>query len=206
MSDSLIRPYRPADRAAVADICIRTGDGGVDATPVYPDPQILPAIFALPYVELEPDLAFVVDHEGTVAGYVLGAADTATFARRFAAEWLPTVADRYPLPVGPPSTPAERMALLLHHPERMVRPELADYPAHLHIDLLPGHQGAGYGRKLITALFAALHAKGVARVHLEMATSNTGARAFYDRVGFHELWRSPAPGTTVLGRSTAPTP
>ncbi len=37
------------------------------------------------------------------------------------------------------------------HPERMLIPELADYPAHLHIRLLPEFQGQGWGRQLATA-------------------------------------------------------
>ncbi|WP_328367664.1 hypothetical protein OHQ88_23470 [Micromonospora zamorensis] len=32
------------------------------------------------------------------------------------------------------------MAHLLHTPEQMVLPELADHPAHLHIDVLPGYR------------------------------------------------------------------
>lgn len=205
MPDPFIRPYRPTDCDAVADICIRTGDAGGDARPRYRDPDVLPAIFVLPYVELEPKFAFVLDDgDGAAVGYVVGAGDTAEFACRFAEEWLPTVADRFPEPTGPASDLDEQMASLLHHPERMARPELADYPAHLHIDLLPGYQGAGFGRRLITTLFAALYAHGVTRVYLDMATSNTAARAFYDRLGFHELWSAPPPGGTVLGRSTAP--
>ena len=65
--------------------------------------------------------------------------------------------------------------------------ELADYPAHLHIDLLPELQGLGFGRRLIDTLRAALAARGVAAVHLGMDAANTGARAFYARLGFHEL-------------------
>lgn len=206
MPDPFIRPCRPTDRAAVADICIRTGHVGEDARPHYRDPDVLPAIFVLPYVELEPQFAFVLDDgTGTAVGYVVGAGDTAEFARRFAEDWLPTVADRFPAPsepVGPESGSDERMIDLLHHPERFVRPELADHPAHLHIDLLPSHQGGGFGRRLLTALFAALHEHGVARVHLGVSSANLRALAFYERIGFHEL--SSTPSGIVLGRSTAP--
>ena len=43
-----IRPYRPSDRAAVDDICIRTADAGRDARGLYKDPTVIPAIFAAP--------------------------------------------------------------------------------------------------------------------------------------------------------------
>jgi ribosomal protein S18 acetylase RimI-like enzyme len=197
-----LRPYRPTDREALYDICVRTGHLGGDSREVYPDPELLPSIFAAPYVELEPDLAFVVDDGERAVGYIVGTADTAAFAQAFRQRWLPRLVDRYPPPAGPPRTPTERMVELLHRPERMVVPALADYPAHLHIDLLPDHQGAGYGRALMTTFLAALRAKGVPRVHLGLAEGNTAARRFYDRMGFTALPVTD-PGVIYLGRSTS---
>ena len=48
MSD--IRPYRPADREAIAAVCLRTAAGGGDATGVYSDDALMPEVYALPYV------------------------------------------------------------------------------------------------------------------------------------------------------------
>ena len=96
------------------------------------------------------------------------------------------------------------MLALHHRPERMVVPELADYPAHLHIDLLPPWQGKGWGRALIAAFLDGLRAAGVPRVHLGMAEQNAAARIFYDRLGFVEL-TVPDPGAVIyLGRETTP--
>jgi ribosomal protein S18 acetylase RimI-like enzyme len=197
-----IRRYRPADRAAVADICVRTGDAGGDSSATYPDPDLLPSIFALPYVEYEPQFAFVLDDGGAAVGYVLGTADTPAFVRWFREHWLPTLVSRYPPPPDPPVTGIDWMVGLLHRPERMLVPEVADYPAHLHIDLLPGYQGAGHGRALMTTFLRALGAAGVARVHLGMDSRNSRARAFYDRLGFHEIAVPDVPGATFLGRDT----
>ncbi|MFB7339049.1 GNAT family N-acetyltransferase [Streptomyces hydrogenans] len=204
---AFVRRYRPSDRAELADICVRTAHEGGDSSGLYPDPELMPVIFAYPYVELEPDFAFVLDDgAGRAVGYVLGAPDTAGFAARFREEWLPEVAARYPAPAGAPTTPAESMAVLLHTPERMVRSELSGYPAHLHIDLLPSWQGKGYGRALMHTLLAALHDRGVATVHLCMVRANTPARAFYDRLGFTQL-NVPDPGPVwYLGRPTTQVP
>lgn len=192
-----IRLFRPTDLGDLRDVCIRTGDSGAEATARYADPSILPAIFAEPYAVLEPDLTFVVDNGTRVVGYVLGTADTASFVKRFRAEWLPTVAARYPASPDP-VTPDQRMACLLHDPEYMLHPEFADYPAHLHIDLLPEAQGAGNGRALMETFWSALRERGVPGVHLAMSTNNTRARAFYDRLGFHELPFDPE-NTACLG-------
>lgn len=202
--DPHVRPYRPSDRAALADICVRTAYEGRDSSSVYPDPELMPSIFAYPYVELEPDFAFVLDDGlGNAVGYVLGAADTPVFAGRFRSQWLPRLTERYPVPVAQARTPTEEMIGLLHSPERMVWDELAAFPAHLHIDLLPPWQGQGWGRTLMNTLLEALHREGVPGVHLCMVRANTSARAFYDRLGFAPL-AVPDPGPVeYLGRTTA---
>jgi ribosomal protein S18 acetylase RimI-like enzyme len=197
-----IRPYRTSDRAAVADVCVRTADNGGDSRSLYPDLDLMPSIFALPYVELEPELAFVLADGDRAVGYVLGCADTPQFARRFRDEWLPRVPQYRPL-TGPAETPAELMIGLLHNPERLVIPEVADYPAHLHIDLLPAYQRAGHGRALMDRLLSTLADRGVPAIHLTMLTSNTPARAFYDRLGFHHIQVPNVEVVTYLGRSTS---
>ncbi|GAA4823687.1 GNAT family N-acetyltransferase [Streptomyces ziwulingensis] len=204
-----VRPYRPEDYPDLDDICVRTGYEGQDSRPHYADPSVLTATFAAPYVHLEPELAFVLDDgTGRAVGYVLGTADTARFAADFRTVWLPRVAGRHPAPESPPGTGTgtgtqdEAIARLLHDPERMIVPELAAYPAHLHIDLLPEWQGRGHGRTLMHTFLRALRERGVPAVHLVMSTANTGARAFYDRLGFHEIEVPEAGASTCLGRTT----
>ncbi|MFJ4523492.1 GNAT family N-acetyltransferase [Streptomyces sp. NPDC088810] len=202
---AVIRPYRPADRDAVVDVCVRTAYEGGESRAIYPDQRLMPSIFAEPYCHFDPDLAFVLDDgTGRAVGYIVGTADTARFVEDFRRDWIPRLYDRYPEPAGPSRTPTEEMIRLLHHPERMLVPGLAGYPAHLHIDLLPAWQGRGYGRRLLRTFLDALHQQGVRAVHLGMVTANTAARAFYDRVGFHRIPVADAGPLTYLGRSTAP--
>ncbi|MDX6328738.1 MAG: hypothetical protein QOI83_1121 [Streptomycetaceae bacterium] len=199
---AVIRPYRHEDRAALYDICVRTGHEGGDARHLYSDQELLPSIFAGPYAQLDPDLAFVADDGCRAVGYIVGTADTEAFVERYRKEWLPALAYRYPPPERPPVTPGEEMTGLMHCPERMVLPELAGYPAHLHIDLLPSHQRAGHGRALMERFLGALADKGVKAVHLGMLTANTPARAFYDHLGFHEIPVADPGPLTYLGRGT----
>jgi ribosomal protein S18 acetylase RimI-like enzyme len=197
MQRALIRPYRADDFQAVSDICLLTGELGHDATGLYDSDELLPDIYARPYVTLEPELAFVLEVEQRVSGYILGVADTARFVARYRAQWLPGFARKY-VHVQPPRT---RDEWTRHHgflPERMLIPELQRYPAHLHIDLLPQHQRQGFGRQLIERLVQALRERGVPGLHLSLAAANTAARAFYDRVGFREL-SSSRPDGPLLG-------
>jgi GNAT superfamily N-acetyltransferase len=66
---------------------------------------------------------------------------------------------------------------------------LAEYPAHLHIDLLPRVRGQGRGRAMVTGLLEALAAAGVPGVHLGMHPDNLRALKFYQSLGFTELTR-----------------
>jgi GNAT superfamily N-acetyltransferase len=83
-------------------------------------------------------------------------------------------------------TPDDEMLALHYRPERLLWPGLPEYPAHLHIDLLPGFQGNGYGRKLIDA-FCASAADAAAGVHVCVVSENTPALAFYERLGFRAI-------------------
>ncbi|WP_353828658.1 GNAT family N-acetyltransferase [Agromyces sp. SYSU T0242] len=204
-AEPVIRPYRASDRDAVAEVCLRTAAAGGDASGVYRDDTLMPEVYALPYVDYAPDLAFVVELDGRVAGYVLGVADTADFMEWYAREWAPAFRRRHPV-AGPPTEyrPAYTEAQLIADggdPERMRIPELDAYPAHLHIDLLPELQGRGLGRRLIDTLRAALAERGVPAVHLGLDAANVGARAFYARLGFHEL-ASSRPEAPRLGIPT----
>lgn len=198
-----IRAYRPGDLSAVYDICVRTADAGGDARGKFASDLLVGDLFAVPYVTLEPQHAYVLDDgTGTAVGYVLGTADTAAFVRWYRAQWIPATAERCPLPADPPAAPDDAMLALHHRPERMLVPELAGFPAHLHIDLLPRWQGRGFGRRLIGCFLDGLHAAGVARVHLGMLATNVGARAFYDRLGFAEIPVADASPVVYLGRAT----
>jgi GNAT superfamily N-acetyltransferase len=216
----VIRRYRDSDHDAVYDICVRTADAGQDARGQYHTDDLMPDLFAAPYLFLEPDFAFVLAAPGSsagasasgasasgasasgdrAAGYVLGTPDTAAFARAYRDRWIPRLAGRYPVPPQPPVTPDEQMLALHYRPERMIWPGLAQYPAHLHIDLLPPFQGAGHGRALMeTFCAAAAAAAGAGGVHVSVLAANTPALGFYHRLGFTEADRS---GNAVyLGRT-----
>jgi ribosomal protein S18 acetylase RimI-like enzyme len=176
---------------------------------VYSDDALMPEVFALPYVEYAPELAFVVDdgREGRAVGYVIGVADTRAFVEWWKRRVGPGFRRRHPAP-GPPTgrDPGFTEAQLIEagvDPERMLIAEVDCVPAHTCTSTCcPNCRGKGMGRRLIDTLRAALADRGVAAVHLGMDAANTGARAFYDRLGFHEL-PSSRPDAPLLGIATS---
>lgn len=185
-----IRPFRPGDETALAEICLRTADSGGDATGVLEDDDIWAQIFLLPYLARHPDLAFVVEtDDGRLVGYVIGAPDTREFEDWFHDEWWAERGTRWARTVVEAGTQSRQGGILAYADARRggAEPFGEDYPAHLHIDLLPEAQGEGWGRRLIEALVAALRVRGVTGLHLVAGADNVGAVAFYPRVGFTPL-------------------
>jgi ribosomal protein S18 acetylase RimI-like enzyme len=197
-----IRRYDDEDHDAVYDICVRTADAGGDARGKYGSDDLMPDLFAGPYVFLAPGFAFVLDDGARAVGYVIGTPDTEAFARAYRERWIPHVADRYQVPPDPPVTPDDEMLALHYRPERLLWPGLAEYPAHLHIDLLPGFQGNGYGRQLIDTFCASVAEAGAAGVHVCVVSTNTKALGFYERIGFTGLQVDDPGPVTYLGRRT----
>jgi ribosomal protein S18 acetylase RimI-like enzyme len=201
-----IRRYAGGDHDAVYDICVRTADAGGDARGKYRSDDLMPDLFAGPYVFLEPRFAFVLDDGERAVGYVIGTPDSAAFARAYRERWIPRLADRYQVPPEQPVTPDDEMLALHYRPERLLWPGLARYPAHLHIDLLPAAQGNGHGRELIDTFCAAVAAAGAPGVHVCVASENTRALGFYDRIGFTRLAVDDPGPVTYLGRDVRPAP
>jgi ribosomal protein S18 acetylase RimI-like enzyme len=184
----LLRPYRTADQDAVYDICVRTGAAGEDATHLLRDPALLGHVYAGPYLALAPHLAFVVEDDDGVSGYILGAADTAEFQDRLEREWWPELRRHYhAYRTDGDAAFDDLLIALMRSPIRAPADLVAAYPSHLHIDLLPRLQGQGWGRRLIDTLVERLRATGSHGLHLGVATANTKAQAFYRAVGFTEL-------------------
>jgi ribosomal protein S18 acetylase RimI-like enzyme len=185
-----IRPYRPDDLDALYTICLETGDAGEDATVLHDDLELRGHVFVAPYAVLEPELCFVVEDGPGVGGYIVGTFDTRAFEERAEREWWPALRERYADP--DPSrmsdwTADEAMAFLIHHPMTGDPAVVAEYPSHLHINLLPRLQGRGLGARLMDTFLDALRARGSRGVHLGVSPRNEGGIAFYRRYGFDEL-------------------
>lgn len=128
-------------------------------------------------------------------GYCIGTYDTSGFSARWRKEFVPTV-DESIVPRPGIVTEDENMereeckifreavytgdcSHLLAYPE-----VLEEYPAHMHIDILPEYQRKGYGTKLINTLFEKVKSEGAKGIHLDMVRSNELAAKFYESIGF----------------------
>ena len=195
-----IRPYQPKDWAATYRVCLETGDSGLDATHLHTDPNALGNIYVGAYLRFEPELAYVLEDENGVCGYVLGALDSKVFYQRYLQEWLPPLQQTYARPTGDRGrwNPSAQLHALLFEPDMVYKPELAKWPAHLHIDLIARAQGKGWGKQMIDVLLAELVARKSSGVHLGVSARNDRAIGFYQKMGFAEIMRDgPADDGTI---------
>ena len=190
-----IRPYAAGDGDALYDICLRTGADGDDATDLVSDPRLLGSVYVGPYLALAPALAFVLTDGEAVLGYVLGALDTVQFERACELTWWPALRTQHPLASARPGAADAELVAHIHAPPTTPRAVTAIYPSHLHIDLLPAAQGAGWGRALIDTLRSALAAAGSPGVHLGVSSANARAIGFYGRMGFAVVTSDPRGAT-----------
>lgn len=187
----ILRQVATGDLEALSAICLKTSDAGQDGTALYSDPTYPGLRFSVPYAVLEPDLAFVLCQDGQVVGYVVGTRDTVAFNQHLETQWWPELrkkfADRQPV------APLDDKVLDAIRQPSHTPAELTDnYPAHLHINILPSAQKDGHGRKMVETELDALRAAGVSGVHLGVSLQNEQVCGFYSKLGFKFLMRSNA--------------
>lgn len=195
MSEFEIRPFRSDDMDRLYRICLLTGNDGGDAAGTVDD-KILGHCYAAPYATFEPDLCFVLASRGVALGYILGTRDSVSFAKVCELQWWPKLREQYPLPKDCDSSRAAMMVRIIYRGYQA--PALsAEYPAHLHIDILPDGQNKGYGRRMIKIFCDRLRDYSVSALHLGVSQANGRAVGFYRHLGFHVIQESKT--STVFG-------
>ena len=188
--DVVVRPYVHEDRAAVRHICFQTGYMGEPADFMWRDRESWADMFSGYYTDVEPDSAFVVEIDGSVSGYLLGAVDSSK-------AWNPGfVLGRHIVKRGIAFRPGTAKFVWRSMKDAIVdvgsrRVKVRDldfsdarWPSHLHIDLLPVARGMGAGRRLVDLWLTRLAEASIAGCHLQTMAENTGAIAFFEAVGF----------------------
>lgn len=181
-----IRPYHYSDLTSIYKICLLTGNSGKDATKLFEEPDLLAHFYAAPYVVFEPEVCFVITNHSKPCGYIIGTKDSQKFYEKCETEWFPTLRERYPLRNENDNSWDARIIKRIHE-GHFVKKELVNYPAHLHIDLLPETQGQGIGRKMMNTFMDKLKELNIPALHLEVGKSNLGAIKFYEKLGFTQI-------------------
>ncbi|WP_173553196.1 GNAT family N-acetyltransferase [Sharpea azabuensis] len=166
----IIRRYQKVDLEDVKNICIATASERARREEKHR--QFTLYMYCLPYLERE--RALVAEVDGVVVGYVLYALDYALFIKHMQPYMskIEAISQEY--------------SLRMRHEHNIYARFQKDYPAHLHIDCLPGYTGLGIGSQLIETMADDLKDE-VNGVMLGVSKTNQGAINFYKKHDFDIL-------------------
>ncbi|KFA65333.1 hypothetical protein S40285_10028 [Stachybotrys chlorohalonatus IBT 40285] len=196
---AFIRPYQASDFDATAHICRATLPPSLQGS--EPARRLAPYLWTHQYTYLSPSTCFVLDDgAGTAVGYCVGCPDIASFSEAY---------PRYTAAILDPSPEISRpMDMESKHPwaidgeineaclgqlaysaEWLLLREDGDlveegYKATMHVDLLEGWQGKGWGRKLIERFVESVRRDGSKGIWIGVAAENGKVVKFYEKLGF----------------------
>ena len=200
MSNIQLRSYRPADEPAIIEITYKTGFKGEDLTGrgYCEDARLWYLIFIGYYARYEPEHFFVAveSNSNKVVGFICGTPDTLNQEAIFRKHMVPRIkfrlfgftSWRYPRSF---KKVLEMMRWVTVGTEDAENdPIIAQYPAHLHINILPGFQGQGIGSQLINRFEEHIATLGAKGIHLGTTNQNKKAVPFYHKMGFEIVQES----------------
>lgn len=184
---AIIRPYRLDDYEAVGRVCVLTGDSGKDASGKFFSDELLPALYAYPYVLFAPEMARVVELDGEVVGYIVGVPNVREFSTWWKREWTPRFQEMFSQEQTWNEAEKSLIRKGLDPDAEYLAPFREEFPADFHIDMLPAAQGRGLGRKLITGYRQRLARLGVDKLAIGVGAANESAVGFYKHLGLKIL-------------------
>jgi ribosomal protein S18 acetylase RimI-like enzyme len=181
----MIRAYQPSDRAAVRQLAFDTAELGARST--FPDFRLQVDLLTRYYTDQEPESLWILEQEGTVAGYLTGCLNTDQFnawlcVRGNLLTAFHVLFRNFYRPAVWQWARARIRTLKEGGAHR--NPWIKDYPAHLHINVAESARGAGAGERLIEKFVEQCRAAGVCGVHLGTRGDNTRAQEFFKRNQF----------------------
>ena len=130
--------------------------------------KIIAKTYSTYYIEEECGNCFVLASGEKAVGYILSSLDAGVFKKVYRKKYVPQIFSL--------SKKDGVLAWLLPIPYMFFK---KNYPAHMHIDILPGFQGSGNGTKLVETLLSELKSRGIRGVCLCVGSDNARAIAFY---------------------------
>ncbi len=166
-----IRPYKAKDKENVHFVCLNS-DGPCKSSERGINFAL--AVYCDYYIENEPENCFVAADENDKAiGYIISTENFDKFKEIYISDYYTRIKKW--------EYRRRKSALRSIIPHEKYK---EDYPAHLHIDILPEYQRMGLGHKLTDALLEQLKSKDVKGIMLTTWIKNEKGRGFYDKYGF----------------------
>jgi hypothetical protein len=174
-----IRPYTPADREAVRDICRRTAYRNRGSSAVFEDDELFADYWTRYYTDFEPESCLILEEDGRAIAYLLGTVDARRQHSVMARKIMPGVLARalWRLATFHNPTPTTRRMLwwLVSQAWKEAPPiPFEKYPAHYHCNILREGYGKGYYTALTLKFLERLQELGVPGLHGQVEEAKEG--------------------------------
>lgn len=167
-----IRRMKESDIPQAEYICLETADKNLKNNEKQKQTTLL--LYSRYYTRAERDSCFVLtDDKDCAVGYILCAPSYKNYKKGFFNNELKS------LTKSGPQAFFNGIACILGN-----MPYAKNYPAHMHIDILPEYQAQGYGGKLLSVLVEHLKNNGISGLMLIVDSKNLNAIKFYKKHGF----------------------
>lgn len=174
------------DLEALGHIAYQTGFFGDSAERFFPSRDLFTDLWIKPYLQGAGCCGFVAEIEGKAVGYIVGTCDLQGY-RRWMLSKVPFFLWR--ILVGAYRRVFSSLPYLLRmarYPSRLA--PLEQYPAQLHINVLPQTRGLGLGKTLLQTYLDCLSQQGFRGVQLSTTRENQAAIGLYEKLGFR-VWQ-----------------
>ncbi len=174
----IIRPFEEKDKENVRFVCLNSEE----PCKMTPDEaHFILTTYCNYYIENEGHNCFVcVDENDKAIAYIICTENFDNFREVFLRDYVPRLDENLVVWGGNARKGAEASFKLQEKYKN-------DYPAHLHIDVLPEYHRKGIGHMLVDTLKNHLHEKGVRGVMLTVGSQNEKGQGFYNKYGFDFL-------------------
>ncbi|MDU4694230.1 MAG: GNAT family N-acetyltransferase [Paenibacillus sp.] len=158
------------------------------------------------FLVTEPQNCYVLEHPDTqkVVGYIVCATDTIAYENEFEKTYFPKLKNRlHELETQGFEYVEENRKLLFFKRIQEKGFDVSDYPAHLHINILPEYQRSGYGGMLLSAFEENLRTRCVHGYHLGTGANNTKGLSFYNKHSLDLLqtvYKDGKPEICIMGK------
>jgi ribosomal protein S18 acetylase RimI-like enzyme len=182
------------DIKGISEILFRTGFMGEDLAPTgrFRDKKLFALVNTDGYVRFETENGFVAQDRdtGNILGYIIGTDNTIRYEKKFALRMYWRFVLRLFLVTWwrYPESFKTIFYWFFTYETKSIEHLYNGYPAHLHINILPGYQRMGIGKKLIDMFLLNMVSKGVVGVHLGTSNYNFKALPFYKKNGFSVIF------------------
>jgi GNAT superfamily N-acetyltransferase len=192
MPEIIIRQCEKKDDDEILNVCYKTGFMGEDllATGRFNDVKLFGYLFCLYYPHYEKEHCFVAvntEESDKVIGYILGTDNTLRQRMDIALKmgWRILLRLIF-ITILKYRESANAVLFFIRSADHSDYPNnfYKDYPAHLHINILPEYQHLGIGTMLIDKFEEHMRKSSIRGIHLRTSNKNIKAIPFYIKKGY----------------------